>query len=83
MLADLWRDDLAAIGREAEMGALLVRAHQARIADDVGSKDRRQPPLQSQLISPQSPEQLGGLGRQPLDEDGPTPRQHPGDPGIA
>ena len=37
VLADLWRDDLAPISQEAEMGALLVGAHQARITDGESS----------------------------------------------
>jgi len=41
VLAHPRRDDLAAIGEEAEMGALLVGAHQAGIPDDIGGKNRR------------------------------------------
>src|SRR6202030_2278483 len=66
------------------MSALLIGAHQAGVADDIGGEDRRQPALKAQMIGrPQASEQPSGLGRQPLHEDGPASRQHSGDPGVA
>ena len=48
------------------MSALLIGAHQAGVADDIGGEDRRQPALEAQMIGrPQASEQPGGLGRQP------------------
>ena len=47
MLADLGFDDLAPARDQATVSALLVAAHQSRIADDVHHKDRRQPTLQA------------------------------------
>jgi hypothetical protein len=47
------------------MSALLIGAHQAGVADDIGGEDR-QPALEAQMIGrPQASEQPGGLGRQP------------------
>jgi hypothetical protein len=83
VLEDPWRDDFPAIGEEAEMGALLVGAHQAGVADDVGSKDRRQPAFEPRIIGrPQAPEHPGCLGYQPLYEDGLSPGQNAGDPAL-
>src|SRR3984893_7222795 len=84
MLADLRRDDLAPIAQQTPMRAFLVAAHQMRIADDVCDKDRRQPALEARMTGrSKAPPQLGRQGRQPLNEDGPAPGQHSGDPGFA
>jgi hypothetical protein len=37
------------------MGALLIGAHQAGIADDIGGEDRRQPTLEAQMIGRPQP----------------------------
>jgi len=84
IMADLRLDDLAPIGQQAEMSALLVGAREPRIADHVGSQNRRQPTLEARLFSrPQVPEQAGCFGCQHLDEDGRNPGQRSGDPGSA
>src|SRR5271165_4632018 len=83
VLADLRCDNLATIGQQADMGALLIGVHQAGIADDIGSQDRRQPAFEPQMIGPQALEQAGSLGHQPLHEDGPTSGHNSGDAGVA
>jgi hypothetical protein len=38
-------DQFTPVALENGEGFFLVRAHQPRISDDIGAKDRRQPPL--------------------------------------
>ena len=84
MLADLRRDDLAPIAHQAPMCAFLVAAHQMRIADDIRDKHSRQPALEARMTGClKTPPLLGRPGHQPLNEDGPAPGQHSGDPGFA
>ena len=45
VLVDHRIDQFALVSLENSEGFFLVRAHQPRIADDIGAQDRRQPPL--------------------------------------
>jgi hypothetical protein len=45
MLVNQWVDQFTAMALQTRERPFLVHAHQPRISDDVGAKDRRQPPL--------------------------------------
>jgi hypothetical protein len=45
VLVDQRIDQFTPVALENGEGSLLIRAHQPRISDDIGTEDRRQPPL--------------------------------------
>src|SRR6516164_3495903 len=90
MFADPRLDDLTPIGEQTEMSALLVVRHQTRIADDIGRKDRRQSPFNTQRLGqavnpprPKTPPRQGHPGCDPLDSKRRAAGQQSGDPGFA